>query len=88
MSDDSPYVAGMKQRTIDLLFEEARDRAELASLRLRAFKAQEQTPPAPALTDAARHVVETGIAWERDPGSLDLTQAHIAAVRAYKESDK
>ena len=55
-----------------------------------------QTPPAPALTDAvavawedaALRVVGTAVAWERDPGSLDLTQAHIAAVRAYKEPAK
>lgn len=53
----------------------------------------EQTPPAaPALSDAvavqwedaALRVVDTGLAWERDPGSLDLTQAHIAAVRALR----
>ena len=45
----------------------------------------EQTPPAaPALHDLERAVVDTGLSWERDPGSLDLTQAHIAAVRALR----
>jgi hypothetical protein len=43
------------------------------------------TPPAaPALHDLERAVVDTGLSWERDPGSLDLTQAHIAAVRALR----
>ncbi len=45
----------------------------------------EQTPPAaPALHDLERAVVDTGLSWERDPGSLDLTQAHIAALRALR----
>lgn len=50
------------------------------------------TPPAPALTDAERRVVEAAVAWiEADPmrnicpDAFDLL---VSAVRAYKESAK